>query len=180
MKDLTLARARIVHAHMDAEERRDFDAARATFHRPRYEIVATGEIHDGADAVARFYDETARAFPDLTFERRVLRHSDDAVTVETVYRATHGGAWRGLPATGRVVAYPMMNVFLFEEDRLVGERMYFDLLTPLRQVGVARDPTSLGGRIALGLNHPVNVGRALVRSAFSSAARRRACTPPPR
>lgn len=164
--DHTEARDRVVRAHMDAEEKRDFVAARATFHHPRYEIAATGEVHDGADAVMRFYEETGRAFPDLSFTPPTLRHSADAVTVETVYRATHLGAWRGLPATGRVVEYPMLNVFLFDDDRLVGERMYFDLLTPLRQIGIARDPTSLSGRIALAVNHPVTVGVAFARAAL--------------
>lgn len=167
MRDLEIERDRVVRAHMDAEARGDFAAAQATFHHPRYEIVATGEVHDGADAVAAFYGETARAFPDLSFTRPTLRHARDGVTVETVFRATHRGAWRGLPATGRVVEYAMMNVFLFDEDRLVGERMYFDLLTPLRQIGIARDPTSLGGRIATALNHPLTVGAAFARLVFA-------------
>jgi steroid delta-isomerase-like uncharacterized protein len=161
-----LSRAAIVHAHMEAEARGDFAAARATFHHPRYEIVATGEVHDGTDAVMRFYEETARAFPNLSFAQPTLRHSGDAVAVETVFRATHRGSWRGLPATGRAVEYAMLNVFLFEGDLLVGERMYFDLLTPLRQLGIARDPTSVGGRIAAALNHPATVGMAFVRSLF--------------
>ena len=49
-------------------------------------------------------------------------------------------------------------------ETMVGERLYFDLGTPLRQLGVARDPTSIGGRVATVVNHPVTVGRALVRS----------------
>lgn len=119
-----------------------------------------------ATSSACFYEETGRAFPDLAFSPPTLRHSADAVAVETVYRATHLGPWRGLPATGRVVEYPMLNVFVFDEDRLVGERMYFDLLTPLRQIGIARDPTSLAGRIALAVNHPLTVGAAFARAAL--------------
>ena len=53
-------------------------------------------------------------------------------------------------------------VFVFEEDRLVCERVYFDSSTVLRQLGVARDPASLSGRIATAVNHPLTVGRALV------------------
>jgi steroid delta-isomerase-like uncharacterized protein len=149
---------------MDAEARGDFTAARATFFHPRYEIVATGEVHDGHDAVISFYAETARAFPALSFTTPKLRHAQDSVFVDTIFRAAHRGSWRGLPATGRVVEYAMLNVFVFDEDRLICERMYFDLLTPLRQLGVARDPTSLGGRIATAINHPWTVGLALARS----------------
>ncbi|MFO0565697.1 MAG: ester cyclase [Polyangiaceae bacterium] len=153
-----------MRAHIDAEARGDFDGALATFHRPRYEIMATGEVHDGAEAVSAFYDETARAFPNLGFRTPVLRHSLDAVTVETTFHALHAGPWRGLPATGRRVEYAMMNLFSFEEERLVLERMYFDLLTPLRQIGVSRDPVSPVGRIATALNHPLVVGGAFLRA----------------
>jgi hypothetical protein len=54
-------------------------------------------------------------------------------------------------------------MFLFEEDRLVCERVYFDSNTVLRQLGIARDPLSVGGRVATVLNHPLTVGRALTR-----------------
>lgn len=164
MTPLEHERERTVRAHIDAEARGDFAGALATFHRPRYEIMATGEVHDGAAAVDAFYAETARAFPELGFRAPVLRHSADGVTVETVFHAVHAGPWRTLPATGRRVEYAMMNFFGFEEDRLVLERMYFDLLTPLRQIGVARDPLSTVGRIATALNHPVVVGVAFARS----------------
>ena len=55
-------------------------------------------------------------------------------------------------------------VFDFDGERLVCERLYFDRGTPLRQLGVSRDPTSTSGRILTVLNHPVTVGRALFRS----------------
>lgn len=158
-------RERVVRAHVEAEHRGDWAAALATFHRPRYEVIPTGETHDGASAVAGFYRESAQAFPDVAFEERAMYHADAAVLHESVFRATHRGGWRGLPATGRAVCYPMLNAFLFEEDRLVCERMYFDLLTPLRQLGVARDPTSLGGRLAMIVNHPLTIVRALLRRA---------------
>jgi hypothetical protein len=53
-------------------------------------------------------------------------------------------------------------MFVFEEDRLVCERVYFDSNTVLRQLGIARDPVSLGGRLATVINHPLTVGRALL------------------
>ena len=53
-------------------------------------------------------------------------------------------------------------MFLFEDDRLVCERVYFDAATILRQLGIAHDPLTLRGRVATVLNHPLTVGRALV------------------
>ena len=36
---------------------------------------------------------------------------------------------------------------MFDGDKLVCERVYFDQTTMLRQLGVARDPLSLTGRL---------------------------------
>jgi steroid delta-isomerase-like uncharacterized protein len=175
MHSLSLRRAReqVVLDHLAAEQRGDWDAALATFQHPRYELTPTGEVHDGADEVLRFYRESAVAFPKLAFETRGIYQSDTAVIHEAVLEARHAGAWRGLPGTGRMVRYAMLNLFLFEEERLICERMYFDLLTPLRQVGVASDPLSVVGRVRMVVNHPLAVGRALLRQAFGrpSAAR---------
>ena len=41
--------------------------------------------------------------------------------------------------------------------------VYFDAATVLRQLGIAHDPLSLTGRVATVLNHPLTVGRAVVR-----------------
>jgi len=60
----------------------------------------------------------------------------------------------------------MCNVFVFEGEHLVCERLYFDLMTVLRQVGIARDPTSTSGRLATFVNHLLVVGGALLRGLF--------------
>ena len=51
---------------------------------------------------------------------------------------------------------------------MICERTYFDIGTPLRQLGVARDPNSTSGKVATALNHPIVVGRALIRSMLRS------------
>ncbi len=162
--ELRRTREATVWRHIEAEQRGDWAEALATFARPRYEVTPTGETFDGRDAVAAFYAENHRAFADLQFETVGLYTADELVIHEAIFEATHAGPWRGLPATGRRLRYPMLNVFVFEGPDLVSERMYFDALTPLRQVGLAHDPLSLGGKIATVINHPMTVMRALVRS----------------
>ncbi len=56
----------------------------------------------------------------------------------------------------------MSAFFLFEGERLVCERVYFDQATILLQLGLARDPRSPLGRLALALNHPLTIARALI------------------
>ena len=53
-----------VREHMESENRHDFDTTMRTFHHPRYEIIATGDVHDGEGEVARYFEETRAAFPD--------------------------------------------------------------------------------------------------------------------
>jgi hypothetical protein len=57
----------------------------------------------------------------------------------------------------------MLIVFPFEGEAMMGERIYFDLTTVLRQLGVARDPNTVGGKITIFLNHPITLSRALLR-----------------
>src|SRR5438105_14179386 len=108
--------------------------------------------------------ENVTAFPDFRYDVEHMHHADEAIVVEGTFRGTHEGVWRGLPATGRKVEFPMLIVFPFEGEAMMGERIYFDLNTALRQLGVARDPNSLSGKLTTVLNHPITIGRALVRS----------------
>jgi steroid delta-isomerase-like uncharacterized protein len=156
-------RESIVREHMDSENRHEFDATMNTFHHPRYELVATSEVYDGTEEVERYFEESRRAFPDQRNELLALHHSDDAVLVEAVIRGTHDGPLRNLPPTGREFELPILSIFFFDDDKLVCERIYFDSTTMLRQLGFARDPLSIGGRLQTLVGHPWTIGRGLIR-----------------
>ncbi|HEX8068133.1 MAG TPA: ester cyclase [Thermoleophilaceae bacterium] len=160
--ELRAIRERTVREHMESENVHDFDTTIATFEHPRYELIATGEVHDGEAAVRAYFADTRAAFPDQRNEPLLLHHCDDAVVAEFVLRGTHRGPLGGLPPTGRSFECRMAAFFVFEEDRLVAERVYFDTATILRQLGVAHDPESLAGRATTLLSHPVTIGRALL------------------
>jgi steroid delta-isomerase-like uncharacterized protein len=162
--DVRRKREELVREHMDSENRHEYDATMETFHHPRYELIGTGDVFDGSDEVARYFEETRTAFPDQTNELIHLYHADDAVIVEADLRGTHEGPFRGLPATGRKFEMRFLAIFVFEGDTdLICERVYFDTNTVLRQLGIAHDPMSVTGRVATVVNHPVTVGRALLR-----------------
>ena len=162
-KALREKREMLVIEHMESENRHEFDVTLTTFEHPRYELIGTGDVYDGAAEVARYFEETRIAFPDQRNELIALHHSDDAVIVEANLYGTHLGPFRGLPPTGRRFELRICAAFLFDEDRLVCERVYFDAGTVLRQLGVARDPLSPTGKLATALNHPLTIGRALAR-----------------
>jgi steroid delta-isomerase-like uncharacterized protein len=156
-------REAIVREHMDSENRHQFDDTLATFHHPRYELVPNGEVYDGPEEVMAYFDQTRRAFPDQRNELVALHHADDAVLVEALIRGTHSGPYGSVPPTGRSFELPILSIFLFDDERLLCERVYFDQNTVLRQLGLARDPLSLGGRLQTVVAHPWTIGRGMVR-----------------
>jgi len=129
-------RESVVREHMEAENRHEFDVTLGTFHHPRYEIIATGEVHDGPDEVMRYFEETRTAFPDQRNELIALHHADDAVIAEANLLGTHLGSFRGLPPTGRAFTCRILAIFEFESggDGIVCERVYFDTATIIRQL----------------------------------------------
>ncbi len=129
-------REAIVREHMESENRHDFDATIATFAHPRYELIATGQVHDGEDEVRAYFAASRGAFPDQRNELIALHHADDAVITEFDLLGTHLGPLMGIEPTGKEFRCRMTAFFLFEEDRLVCERVYFDSGSILRQLGL--------------------------------------------
>jgi len=164
--DVRARREAIVREHLASENAHDFDATIATFGHPRYELVATGDVYDGEEAVRGYFAESRQAFPDQHNEFIALHHADDAVIVEVDVLGTHLGPLRALPPTGRAFRCRMSAHFLFEGDRLVCERAYFDQLTIMRQLGLAHDSRSLPGRLTTLVSHPLTIGRAVARRAL--------------
>jgi steroid delta-isomerase-like uncharacterized protein len=155
-------REAIVREHMESENRHDFDTTIETFSHPRYELVPTGDVFDGEAEVRAYFAESRSAFPDQRNELIALHHADDAVIVEFNLLGTHLGHLRSLPPTGRSFRCRMTAFFVFEGERLVCERVYFDQQSIMRQLGLAHESTSLAGRVSLAATHPVTVGRALL------------------
>jgi len=153
----------LVRKHVDAENAADYETALATFEHPRYEYVATDEVYDGAEEVMAHWREFDRAFPDQDIGIVRLHSADDAVLMEAIARGTHSGPFRGLPPTGRRFEQQFLAIFVFEGDALVCERVYYDTATVLQQLGIAREPTSVTGRLETAASHPLTIGRGLVR-----------------
>ncbi|APR86822.1 Hypothetical protein A7982_12171 [Minicystis rosea] len=135
-------RERLVRAHMADEITHAFDAVLSTFPHPHYEIIPTGKVFDGRDEVLGYYRASRRLFPDQSNEIISLRHADDAVIVEFWLRGTLAGE---RPPEG-AFEVQATAFFVFEGERLVNERVYFDLFTMVRKlVGKVRpwEPASV-------------------------------------
>jgi steroid delta-isomerase-like uncharacterized protein len=126
----------VIREHMDSENRLDFDTTLATFAHPRYELVGTGQVFDGADEVMGYYRASRSAFPDQRNEIHSLRHADDAVVVEFDLLGTHLGEFLGVAPSGREFRARMAAIFEFDGDDITCERIYFDSGSILRQLGI--------------------------------------------
>jgi steroid delta-isomerase-like uncharacterized protein len=119
---------------MESENEHDFETTMGTFNHPRYEIIPTGDVHDGAEEVMAYFKESRTAFPDQRNEPIAMHHADDAVIVEFTLKGTHLGPLRGFEPTGKEFSCRMIAVFEFEGEGIVCERVYFDAATILAQL----------------------------------------------
>jgi steroid delta-isomerase-like uncharacterized protein len=167
-RDRLSARVALVEQHIRLENAHDLEGVLCTFgETARYEDEAWSEKYSGREGVRLFYEQLMRAVPDLEIDVQRRHVTEDAILVEVVIRGTHLGSWRDLPATGRRVEVPLCGVYTFDdEDRLAGERIYYDRATVLRQLGVFHEPQSMLGKICTFGTHPVTIAGALVRKLF--------------
>jgi len=163
--DSVAARIAQVEQHIRLENAHDLDGVLQTFgDTAQYDDEPWGEHYQGRDGVRQFYEQLMRALPDLQIEVQRRHVTGDAILVEVMIRGTHLGPWRGLPATGRRVECPLCGVYTFDtQNRLAGERIYYDRGTVLRQLGIFYEPQSLLGQISILATHPITIARALAR-----------------
>ena len=127
-------REQIVLDHFADEVSQEWDKVLSTFPHPHYELIPTGVEHDGFTDVMKYYRDTRTAFPDQHHEMINLRHTDDAVVTEFWLMGTHNGYLGHIPPTHNAFRVRMTAFFIFEGDRLVCERIYFDTLTMMKQL----------------------------------------------
>lgn len=166
--DRLRAQVSLVEEHVRRENAHDLPGIMDTFGaRAYYDDEPWSEHHEGRDAVHAYYSDLLASLPDLRIEIQKCFAADNGVVIEVEISGTHHGPWRGLPATGRSVSFPLCGVFEFDDaGKLAGERIYYDRAFVLQQVGLFRDPQSLLGRIEALIAHPLTLTRALLRKVF--------------
>jgi steroid delta-isomerase-like uncharacterized protein len=157
----TAARLGIVDEHVRLENAHDLNGIMRTFgESARYDDEPWGAHYLGRQDVRTFYAQLLRAMPDLHIDIRRRHVGEEAVVLEVIICGRHLGSWRGLPATGRQIEFPLCGIFTFDKDnQLAGEKIYYDRATVLAQLGVFHEPQSLRGRITTVLTHPVTIAR---------------------
>jgi steroid delta-isomerase-like uncharacterized protein len=161
----TKARLQLVEDHVRLENLHDLDGILSTFGKDaRYDDEPWGDHRIGRDEVHLYYKEMLAAAADLRIEVKNRYATDEAVILEVTISGTHTGEWKGLPATGKRVSFPLCGIFTFDsEDRILGERIYYDRASVFRQLGILREPTTVAGRLLTAINHPLTIGAAFGR-----------------
>jgi len=121
------AREDLVLRHVAAENARDVEAAMDTFTHPRYEIIPTGAVFDGYEAVRAMLLQQWADLPRLQYAAEAIYHCEQGLVVET--RTT---------APGTSIDMLSMNLFGFRGPDLILERCYFDRLLLAEQLEGAR------------------------------------------
>jgi steroid delta-isomerase-like uncharacterized protein len=166
--DRRALRIALVEQHIRLENQHDLEGVLATFgETARYDDEAWDEHDEGPSGVRAFYEQLMKALPDLEIDVQRRHVTDDAILVEVIIRGTHLGEWRKLPATGRKIAIPLCGIYTFEkDDRLAGEKIYYDRATVLRQMGIFYEPQTVSGLISTLITHPITIVRAFGRKLF--------------
>lgn len=130
-------RLALLEEHFQSEIDHDWDLCVSTFKDvPRYEIVPTGQIHEGRDAVVAYHRGQRTAFPDQRHENvRMHIADDDTIISEFDLLGTNTGEFMGLPPTGKAFRVAVIAVFTFDGDHITNERVYLDSASLLRQIG---------------------------------------------
>jgi steroid delta-isomerase-like uncharacterized protein len=163
--DRTAARLRLVDEHIRGENDHDLPGIMRTFGTvARFDDEPWNARYEGHDQVHAFYAGLLQALPEMHLDVQRRHAADATVILEVIVRGRHLGPWRGLPPTGRRVELPLCGIFTFDDnDRIAGERAYYDRATLLRQLGMFHEPDSVMGRISTVVLHPFTMARAFGR-----------------
>ncbi len=108
------------------------------------ENVPIGMTFHGKEGIKQFLSGWATAFPDSTVEVTNLQATDTFAYSEFIGRGTHNGILRSpmgdIPPTGKSVEIRFCEVFLLRDGQIVQERLYYDLMGMLQQLGLVQLP----------------------------------------
>jgi steroid delta-isomerase-like uncharacterized protein len=166
------ARLRLVEEQVRLENAHNLAGVMGTFgEQASYDDEPWEDHRRGIEAVRTYYEALLAAMPDLHIEITNNHVAANAVVLEVVITGTQLGQWRGVPATGRLLRFPLCGVFTFDQDqRLAAERIYYDRAAVMRQLGLLHDPLTRVGRLMTGLTHPLTLTLAYGRKLFRRRA----------
>jgi steroid delta-isomerase-like uncharacterized protein len=77
------------------------------------------------------------AFPDITVTLEDVVAEGDLVASRGVLHGTHRGEFQGIPATGRTVAVPYIDIWRLKNGQFTENWVQMDMMGMMQQLGVA-------------------------------------------
>jgi steroid delta-isomerase-like uncharacterized protein len=128
------------NAH-DAARIRDGYSEDVVFQAPGVEL-------EGSEAATEYAMTYIRAFPDVRLTATNVVEAGEWVAIEFDYEGTHEGPLATpdgeIPPTGRRAAGRGVDIVRVEAGKVIEERLYFDQLTFLAQLGLVPEPAAAG------------------------------------
>jgi len=153
--------------YLDAWNAHDADAIVKTFAADgTYRDPAVGEV--SGDAIGANAMLLWSAFPDLSFDVvSIAEIGADRVVAEWIMKGTNTGTFQGLPATGRSIALPGIDMIEIGADGIKTVKGYFDTRSVVEQLGlqVLVQPFKVGP-FAFGNSTSVHSGKKTKPGAF--------------
>lgn len=144
------AHAAVVARHVRAEHERRMEDTLATLAEDCvFEDRTLGLTLRGRDGARQYYALWWDAFANGVHVDDHRWTEDGGVVAEVRFQGVHQGQFLGIPPTGRTVDLPIVILVTgFHDGLMGGERIYWDLATLLRQLGVTSLPVEIAGRMA--------------------------------
>ena len=91
----------------------------------------------GAQGVKQVFGMLRTAFPDMSQSIEDMVAEGDRVAFRSTLHGTHRGEFLGIPATGKQVALPGIDIIRFDDDgKMVEHWGLFDVPLLMQQMGV--------------------------------------------
>jgi steroid delta-isomerase-like uncharacterized protein len=124
---------------------------------PNYQLRVLQGTSKGEDQVTHGIDRVKQsvamyhqAFSDLEITPQTIVAEGDRVVVEWTARATHSGAFRHIPPTGKRLSYAGINIYRVEGGKIAEEVYLGDRLGLWQQLGLVPESRKLAAEIGRG------------------------------
>jgi steroid delta-isomerase-like uncharacterized protein len=105
------------------------------------------QVTHGKQRVKQSVAMYQQAFSDLQITPQTLLAESDRVVVEWTARATHTGAFRGIPPTGKPLSYAGISIYRMEGGKIAEEVYLGDRLGLWQQLGLVPASRELAAEV---------------------------------
>ena len=107
-----------------------------------------GMTFKGKAEIAQFTRGWIQGFPDCLTKSTNVIEAGNYIVEEGIFTGTHSGVFPtpmgDIPPTGKRVEGPYVDVFEIREGKVVSDRLTFDRLQLMEQLGLVPEPAAAG------------------------------------